>query len=173
MLAVFFSYVGYVWTKYGVQKSISQSYYALPDKLKPLMTFFCVGFAVPAMILGSSSLMFLAGAGICFVGVAAAFQKTMAHNVHMIGAGVGVAASQLAIAFQYEMWPITATFVGGSLVIVLLEWLLNKERKAFLLEPINTRIWWIEILAFVSICFVLAIEIIAKAIAVAIGSIGS
>lgn len=148
MVGVFVSYVGYIWAKYGVQKSISQSYYVLPEKLRPLMTFFCWGFAFPAIILGSSALMFVAGAGICFVGAAAAFQETMTKEVHMIGAGVGVAASQVAIGVQYGMWPINVAFV----VIALLLLLFRKQIK-------QHQIWWIEIAAFLSICIVLGITL--------------
>lgn len=148
MLIVFFSYVGYIWAKYGVQTSISQSYYVLPKNIQFLMTFFCWGFAFPAMILGSSGLMFLAGAGIAFVGAAAAFQETMTHEVHMIGAGVGVAASQLAIILQYHMWPISVAFAVISLLLLL-----------FRKQIEYKHIWWIEIAAFISICIVLGISI--------------
>jgi len=148
MITVFVGYVGFIWAKYGVQKSISQSYYVLPDKLKPLMTLFCWGFGIPAIILGSSGLMFLAGAGICFVGAAAAFQQKMTHDIHMIGAGIGVAASQVAIVAQYGMWPITAAFVVISLLLLLFR------------EKIKMhQIWWIEIVAFLSICIVLGITL--------------
>lgn len=146
MLTVFVSYVAYIWSKYGVLKSISQSYYELPEKLKPLFTFFCWGFAIPAIILGSSGIMFLAGAGIAFVGAAAAFKETMTKEVHMVGAGVGVFASQLAIIFQYGMWPVSATFFGLSLLLLIFRKKINKKH-----------IWWIEILAFLSICIVLGI----------------
>lgn len=146
MLIVFTTYVGWIWSKYGVLKSISQSYYELPVKLQSLFTFFCWGFAIPAIILGSSGLMFLAGSGIAFVGAAAAFQERMTHEVHMIGAVVGILASQLAIIFQYQMWPIAAAVAGISLALVAL-----KNPK---------KIWWIEIAAFLSICLTLALKIL-------------
>ena len=148
MLTVFVSYVAFIWAKYGVLKSISQSYYELPEKLRPLFTFFCWGFAIPAMILGSSGLMFLAGSGIAFVGAAAAFQEKMTKEVHYIGAGIGVLASQLAIILQYGMWPISVAFFGLSLLLLLFRKKINKHH-----------IWWIEILAFVSICIVLGITL--------------
>lgn len=148
MITVFFSYVGFIWAKYGVQKSISQSYYVLPKNLQFLMTLFCFGFAFPAIILGSSIPMFIAGTGIAFVGAAASFQDSLTYEVHMIGAGTGVAASQLAIIFQYHMWPVSLTFAGLSLILLLL-----KKQIRY------THIWWIEILAFLSICVVLSLNI--------------
>ena len=148
MTTVFVSYVAWIWARCGVLSSISQSYYELPKNLQPLFTFFCWGFAIPAIILGSSSVMFLAGTGIAFVGAAAAFQETMTHDVHYIGAGVGVLASQLAIAFQYGMWPVNIAFISVALLLLLFRKKLN-----------NKHIWWIEIAAFISICIVLGISL--------------
>ena len=146
MLTVFISYVSFIWAKYGVQKSISASYYCLPDKWKLLMTLFCWGFAVPAIIIGNSLIMFMAGAGIAFVGGAAAFAADkMIRDVHMIGAGTGVFFSQLAIWLQFGMWPINLVFIGASLL------LLAFDKKTYF--------WWIEILAFLSIVLVYALTL--------------
>lgn len=146
MLTVFVSYVSFIWIKYGIQKSISNSYYVLPTDLRFLMTFFCWLFAIPAMIIGSTPLMFLAGAGICFVGAAAAFKEEMTHNVHMIGACGGVALSQISTIVDFHMWYMTAIFVVLSLLMILF----RKQLK-------YKQIWWIEILAFTSICVTLGI----------------
>ena len=148
MLLVFVSYVSFIWAKYGVQKSISQSYYVLPQKLKYLMTLFCWGFAFPAAILGQCDLMTIAAGGIIFVGAAAAFQQKMTHTFHMVGAGVGVAASQLAILVNYGMWPMNIAFISIGLILLLLK------------KKIPNWIWWAEIAAFVSICIVLGIKVI-------------
>ncbi len=151
MLFVFISYISFIWSKYGVLKSISQSYYELPVKWQPLFTLFCWGFAFPAIMIGVpySSLMFFAGTGICFVGAAAAFQEKMTHTVHMVGAIGGVILSQLAIIINFGMWPISAAFVGASLLFMLF----RKKLK-------YKQIWWIEILAFLSICYVLGTVIL-------------
>jgi hypothetical protein len=139
MIAVFVSYVTFIWTKYGVQESISASYYKLPDNEKALFTLFCWGFAIPAMILGSCGLMFFAGAAICFVGAAAAFRgDKMTHAVHMISAGLGVALSQAAMAFVFGFWFIPVIFFAISGFIYASE--------------VENDIWWIEIFAFLSVC---------------------
>ena len=52
MVSVFVSYVGFIWGKYGVQTSISESYYTLPEKQNFLFVLFTFLFAFPAMILG-------------------------------------------------------------------------------------------------------------------------
>jgi len=154
MLADFFSYITYIWTTYGVQRSISDSYYRLPKRLQPLFTLFCWGFALPAIIIGlslvDSPLMFLAGSGIAFVGAAAAFKERMTHTVHMVGAYAGVAFSQLSIWIDYKMWYITIGFIILAGALQLLS-LFNKKFK--------TCIWWQEILAFLSICLVFGLKI--------------
>jgi uncharacterized membrane protein len=72
----------------------------------------------------------------------------MTHDVHMIGAGVGVLASQLAIIFQYGMWPISVVFFGLGILLLLFKKKIN-----------NKHLWWIEIMAFLSICIVLGINL--------------
>lgn len=141
MLTVFISYVTFVVIAYGVQTSISESYYRLPQRLKFLFTLFCWFFAIPAIILGDNALMFLAGSGIAFVGGAAAFKDKMTYEVHMIGAYTGVLLSQIAIWYNYHMWYITIIFIILSGILLLLK--------------VKNKIWWSEILAFLSICIVL------------------
>ena len=67
MVSVFLAYVGYIWSKYGIQKSISESYYVLPEKENWLFVAFTWLFAFPAMILGNSLLMLFAGGGILYL----------------------------------------------------------------------------------------------------------
>ena len=151
MLIVFFSYVGYIWAKYGVLQSISQSYYRLPKKMQPLFTLFCWTFAIPAIIVSSTSLMFLAGAAICFVGAAAAYHDSMTSEVHAIGARVGVIASQLAVFLNYGMWPLNIAFIVISAALYFYyKKKPNYEQK---------EVWWIEIVAFLIICLVLGIQL--------------
>lgn len=146
ILIVFFGYVAFIWKRYGILPSISESWYRLPDKDKILFTLFCWGFAFPAIILGDNVLMFLAGTGISFVGAAAQFKQTMTRTVHIIGAFTGVLFSQLAIYFDYNLFYINLIFISLALSIFLL-------RKT----KIKNYIWWIEITAFTSIIVALAI----------------
>jgi hypothetical protein len=144
MLLIFTTYVAFIYFLYGVQKSISQSYYCLPAKSKLLFTLFCWCFAFPAIIVADNLLMFIAGSGICFVGAAASFQDKLTRPVHMIGAGIGVVFSQLSIIFDYHLWYISLIFVVTSILLILF----RKQVK-------QHQIWWIEIVAFLSICLVL------------------
>lgn len=141
MNVMFFSYVLGITLRYGVQTSISESYYRLPRNLQWLFTIATWGYAFPAIIIGVpySGLAFLAGSGICFVGASPAFKSLGLENiVHMVGAGIGVTASQLFISLVLGQWWITLCFV-------LLSGL------CYLIPKMKTNIlWWVEILAFLS-----------------------
>jgi hypothetical protein len=150
MVSVFVTYVSFIIYKYGILKSISQSYYELPEKYKPIFTLAMWGFAFPAMIIGTplTGLMFFAAAGIMFVGAAAPFLEKITKPVHMIGAGSGVLFSQLAISLVFGMWYITLGFVIASSLLLLFRKQINYKH-----------IWWIEVLAFTLICISLGIYI--------------
>lgn len=141
MLTVFVSYVAFIWIVYGIQKSISASYYVLPEKLRFIFTFFCWGFAVPAIITGveTTPLMFFAGAGICFVGAAAQINDKWIYKIHMTAAISGVVFSQLAIFFGYDMLYVNLI----SVIMTLLTLILSKKNY----------FWWIELVAFAAICY--------------------
>jgi len=156
MLTVFIGYVSWIWARYGVLPSISNSYYHLPKNLQPIFTLFCWGFSLPAIILGSSGLMFFAGAGIAFVGAAAAFKEKMTMEVHVVGALAGVLFSQLAILIQYGMWPLNLVFLGISAPLFITRFIKKKDGT----HPCPNRTWWIEILAFLLICIVLGIKVV-------------
>ena len=148
MLTVFISYVSYIWIKFGIQKSISASYYVLPENLRVLFILFCWGFAFPAIILGVevTPLMFFAGAGICFVGAAPQILEKDVYKVHMIAAISGIIFSQLAIFFGFHMLWLNIT----SVVLALIAFLLSKEHN----------FWWIELVAFGAIVYALGTTVI-------------
>ena len=155
MLLVFFTYVGVIWAKYGVLPSISHSYYSLPDNKKFLFTLWCWGYAIPAMIVGSTPLMFFAGAGIAFVGAAAAYREKMTETVHIIGALSGILFSQLSTILDFDLWPITIGFAAIALPLVLTRFIKIKGKTIC-----KNRTWWIEILAFISMAIVLGIKVV-------------
>lgn len=137
-LWVFCSYVGFVWAYKSIHKSISDSYYSLPNKLKPLFTLALWGVAIPVMIAGNDMTMFFAGAGIAFVGAAPAFSShKIEKGVHMAGAIIGISFGLLGLFFMFKEYAIAG--IGISLVLILLG-----------IRPKNF-IWWIEIIAFLTI----------------------
>ena len=145
MVTVFLSYVTFIWSKYGVQKSISESYYVLPLKWNWLFVAFCWLFAFPAMILGSSFWMVFAGGGIVFVGAAAAMHTLPTRTIHVAGAAGGMILGCLAMIFQYHMWYMAA----GVLALALLSLLLDKKHA----------MWWTEIAVFTAISITLGISL--------------
>jgi len=151
MLAVFFGYVSWIWAKYGVLQSISHSYYALPENLRFLFTLWSWGYAFPAMIAASTPLMFFAGAGICFVGAAAAYRQKMTETVHIVGAVSAILFSQLSIILDFHMWYITVGFAAIALPLALTRF----SKKGIC----PNRTWWVEILAFITIALVLGIKL--------------
>ena len=142
-LSIFISYILFVMIRFGILPSISDSYYKI--KAKPLFTFFLWSVAIGAILLGDSILMFLAGSGIVFVGAAAAFRQRITKTVHVIGAVSGIVFSQLEIIINYQMWWVTFIFAS-------LAWVLHSNK-------IKNKTWWIEILAFVSVFYILYLSL--------------
>lgn len=143
MNVVFFSYISYVALKYGIQKSISDSYYRLSDSMLWLFTVATWGYAIPAIIIGVgfSPLAFLAGAAICFVGAAPMFKNSkMESQVHTISAVIGIIAIQAFISLVLNPY-ITFMFIGLSMLALWIPYL--KQNK----------LWWIEIFAFLSLAY--------------------
>lgn len=145
MVFVFILYVGAVWLIYGKQKSISASYYCWSGQWKALFTLFCWGFAFPAIVAGIevTPLMFFAGIGIMFVGAAAEINIPWVYRKHMVFAISGIIFSQLAIYFGYHKPEVNIVSLALTGLILLLTIKKNKE----------FRFWFIEIVAFLAICY--------------------
>lgn len=145
MILDFISYVSYIWYKFGIQKSISESYYVLPKKKNYLFTLFTWIFAIPVMFIGNSLLMFFAGGGIVWVGANAAMHEEPTRAIHLIAAIGGMILGGIAMIFQYDMWYMTAG-VAASLPIIYLI-----DKKHFM--------WWAELVIFTAISIVIGISI--------------
>lgn len=151
MLSFFFGYCGFIYFRYGVQSSVSESYYRLPRNLQWLFTIATWGYALPAIIIGlqltDNGLVFLAGAGIAFVGASPAFHSLgLEKTVHTVGAIVGITAMQIFL-YVVGFWWITLAFaVVSGLMFV---W-----KRTY-----SHYIWWVEIAAFVSIALFYAIKL--------------
>jgi hypothetical protein len=141
-----------MWIKYGEQPSISQSYYALPDDQKFLYNTFCWCYAIALIIAAETLLMFFAGIGIIIVAITARYREIVHKNykniLHMIGAYIGLFLSQLSILFDFKMWKINVLFLVLSAILFLLH-------KKYM----TNHLWWGEILAFLSISYVLGIKL--------------
>jgi len=146
MVGVFISYVLYIMIKYGIQKSISESYYVLPKKENFLFVLFCWLFAFPAMLLGNSYWMLFAGGGIVFVGANAAMHVQPTRTIHVVAAVSAMILACLAMIFQYHMWYMVAGIAG----LIPIAYLLDKKHI----------MWWIEIMIFTVISTVIGISLL-------------
>lgn len=134
---IFWCYVIPVWHKYGVQKSISQTFYKI--KHPKIFSIWCWNISVLYLASTLTLFGFLASIGIMLVAFNP-FLKIKIHWIfHMIGAIVGITFSQLNIWINCGYWQLT--LLAGLLFI----WVAIITPKRF---------WWIEIIAFnnVTLC---------------------
>ena len=139
---VFTTYILFIIRKFGVLPSISQSFYNLNEtRLGLLFTLFCWALAIPMIFQSNETtpLFFFSAAGLALVGATPMFNWSgaMTDKLHGIGAGVGIAFGLAALYFEYHMWE---PFVGFILATGLILGL-----------KLKNHIWWIEIMAFLSI----------------------
>ena len=148
MVIVFVTYISFIWLKYGIQTSISRSYYTLPPKLRILFTLFCWTFAMSAIVasVDVSLLMFGAGVGIGFVGTAAQLKYKLDYKVHMVAAVCAIVISQIAILIDFEMWYVNVATIILSIIMTCL------SKKNYL--------WWVEIVSFLAICYAVGVTLI-------------
>jgi len=135
---VFVLYVGSITTVYGVLPSISDSWYSLPQRYKPLFTFFTWGIGIPMFFYGSGA-MFLSGIGLVFVGTATQFRMTEAYTkyIHFAGAALGIILPLLDLVIVFGVWiPIIIQSIGTLLIVQ---------------SKVSNKLWWVEVLAFISI----------------------
>jgi len=143
-LTVFGVYFMFIYWRYGIQSSISTSYYAIWKRNKDdhpnrrwLFTAALWGFAFPIAVVGVEQhpLFFLAAALIMFTGAAPAFKSSKLQNtVHMVGAIGGILTAIVAFSLLGQWWLVG--LIGIPIIIV----------SAIRVE--NTT-WWVETIAFI------------------------
>lgn len=131
---IFTFYIIYIWRNYGVQPSISDSWYIMKEKW--LFTFFIWSLAIVTCFYGTL-LFFLSGAFLAFVGAATAFKDKMTDKVHYIGATGGISLSLIALA-ELGIWLPLISTISISVILILFK--------------TKNKTWWIEVQAFVNIC---------------------
>jgi hypothetical protein len=145
-LATFFVYVGFVWAKYGVQKSISDSYYCLPKNWRIVFTFFCWGFAVPILFISLKPLLFAGVFGIVMVGATPNFYLKRDGFLHYGGAISGILFSQLSLIYEQGI-PFISLF---SIILMV---------YVAILAPKN-KIWYVELAAFAPIIYMIIYKVL-------------
>jgi len=142
------TYIIIVLLLWGIQKSISDSYYKYKDKgkWKYAFTVLCWSLAYPALLLSPTPLMFGAMILLGITGVSPTFKDDKYVKMsHMVGAYGGVGFSQLSISIDHHMfWQVTVPFIILSSILFIFRAKVN-----------NNHIWWVEHLAILSIYIVL------------------
>jgi len=135
LFADFFGYVALIIALYGVQASISDSYY-----LKKIGNWFVVWcFSMAALLIitlaSKSGLVLFPAFGFCVVGLAPKFEEWMDGKMHLIGAVTIIAGGLVMVMVDFSL----LYGLGAAIVLGLFIALTKK---------LNNRILWIELLAF-------------------------
>jgi hypothetical protein len=139
---IFILYVSFLLVRFKKPlPSISDSWYELPDPINNLFTLFCwsIGFLMFFQMDGSTPFFFFSGAGLCFTGTATMFrlEKSTEQRIHFIGAAACVFFALIGLLVERHYWlPMIFVCLG-------IFWCTSENFK--------NKIWWIEIVAFISI----------------------
>lgn len=114
-LIMFTSGVAYTWIRWGIQKSISQTFYSHENIF--LWYLWCISYSLPIMIAIPHGLVFLSAAGIITVGAAPNFMGSKLENhVHVGGAYIAIISifAFLALKGQWIVVIPMALFTLGA-----------------------------------------------------------
>lgn len=133
--SIFVGYLIYVYATVGILKSVSDSFYRVKQPIFFILTMFLM--PIPMMIVGSTPLMFFAGAFICFVGAAPGLVRNdMEERVHVIGATGGILLGMASIWIDLHMWYLSVAMAVFTLYSCS-KW-----------NRIRNHTFWIEVIAF-------------------------
>lgn len=143
-LSVFLAYFISTAIVFGIQQSMSATYYCFKENRQFIFSAFCLLSSVPLLKVTDSYL--LDGAIMCMamVGVAAAYKGDAVMNaVHMTFAYSSVLLGQLSIYFDVHLIWLNIVSVYFSIVLILLR---SKLKGAIL---------FVEVLNYISIIYTL------------------
>lgn len=169
----FIAYIAFVLTKFKtIPTSLSETYYMFGEsKLKYLFTammVICAFTIMPPMIeITRESVQFLAffcPAAICFVGVAPNFKEEMEGKVHSTSACIAAGAGLLWTAFGTSFWwmiLVSIILIGITIYLLGIYNVAKGLIKNCAITSLkSTRIWWLEMIAFLSVYSSLLLELI-------------
>jgi hypothetical protein len=154
MTVAFMAYLIWIVVRFGIQPSISDSFYALREQygessLIPwLFWLFLINISWPLfLLLQFNGFAFFAMAGIILVGAAAQFRRGKSTEIpHVVGAVGGIALAFLSIGFVFGAW--AWIWLPAYIMVV---GILNIVR-------ITNYDWWIEVMAFIMIVIALMVH---------------
>lgn len=144
LILSFTIYISIIVSKYGVLKSISDSYYVM--KYKVWFTLFIWNTGFSFILLGENALMFFAGAFLCFVGATPLFKEKYEGRIHTIGAVGGILLGFSSLIIDLKLL---------SLVLIYLIYFGVLRVGRF-----NNLTWWYEIGAFITMIVGLLISVV-------------
>jgi hypothetical protein len=122
----------YTWIRWGVQKSISITFYEHENKL--LWWVWMLSYSIPIFFAFPHWLIFISVLGIIMVGTAPDFREGGPQEaVHILGAYLAIIASFAYLGFVQGQW-----YVVGAMVIFTVYAVFKLENKTN----------WIEVAAF-------------------------
>lgn len=117
--------------KFGIPKSISDTYYLWKKKSKFLFTFIMWLTGLPLLFYwvdiapnAVKFLPFLSVSGMCFVGAACAFKETLTNKVHYISAGIWAGTALLYFIITNSFIPIVI-----GVVFAFIGFFINKYKN--------------------------------------------
>lgn len=151
---VFLSYISFIWIRYGVQKSISDSFYRIKDdhikilglkiRTKEFFTLFIAFFAYPLAVLAANVWLTPAAFIVLGIGIARDFKDTkLLKWIHYCCAYIGIGIAIIGLGAHYDMWWLTITFVILSFMLMIIK--------------VPNKIWWIECVAIATVLIGLGI----------------
>lgn len=134
-MVLFLIYTGFVVYRYGIQKSISESWYTIGPRFEWMFTMiFCFGIGIMTLFHGSVW-FFLSGGFLCFVGAATEFKsEKWTRAIHNLGAVGCITFGLIGLAVAKIWWPFVPVVAAAVL--------LSKHKNGT---------WWIETVAFFAI----------------------
>ena len=136
-IGIFLAYIAFVWAKYGVLNSISESWYKVEDKEKILFTLFCFSLGILTLFYAGGPLWFLSGACLTFVGAATRFKDgKYTQVIHTGGALLSILIAFIALWIE-GIWFGPFLTAGTWLSFKLFKW--------------KNKTWWVEVVAFACI----------------------
>lgn len=115
-IASYVLYVGVVYLRYGVQKSVSDSYYCWKKEWGLLFTLFTWGLGIGIIGMIQTVASVASVSGLWLVGTIPYLTSKPVRRWHMIGAYTCVLGSQVVLWLDYGMWWMVAvnllSFVG-------------------------------------------------------------
>lgn len=131
---------------YGIQSSLSASYYKLDINKQWLFTLWCMGYAIPFMFIDGYIFLNTAAIFIMIVGAAAAFRgDKLIEKVHMTSAALAVIAAHISMIYEFNNWIVSAI----SLTLATYFYVFKNK---------GTGVWWAEVVTYVSIIVTLLIN---------------